>query len=233
MRSDPEVGKQLYLWWEIFRQSWWSLKSPHPPLPTPSLKSFLLLARRTSSLKWMRISLIIKIFHGFCSERITSLGKALTLYFREFSNSPLKPLGILSSLCCCATHWRRKKSIKKVFPSKNKVESNPLLKDKKDDLGLTSLQCEKPLVPKLWAPSVVSEGRQLRRGVMTWGFRKWLCWWQKNTLISRVAFMKVGIRPGSSNLSKNWFTSPSCSHHRCRSGSYKPLSPAKPDQFVQ
>ena len=45
-----------------------------------------------------------KIFNGFCSEKITSLGKAPTLYFREFSNSPLKPLGILSSLCCCATH---------------------------------------------------------------------------------------------------------------------------------
>ena len=50
---------------------------------------------------------------------------------------------------------------------------------KKSDLGLTSLQCEKPLVPKLWAPSVVSEGRQLRRGVTTWGFQKWLSWWQK------------------------------------------------------
>ena len=37
-------------------------------------------------------------------ERITSLGKALTLYLREFSNSPLKPLGILSSFCCCANH---------------------------------------------------------------------------------------------------------------------------------
>ena len=119
------------------------------------------------------------------------------------------------------------------FPSKNKVESNPLMKEKKDDLGLTSLQCEKPLVPKLWAPSVVSEGRQLRRGVMTWGFQKWLSWWQKNTLVSRVAFNKVGIRPGSTDLSKYRFTSPSCSHRRCRIGSYKPLSPAKPDQFVQ
>ena len=181
----------------------------------------------------MGISFVIKIFYGFCSEKITSLGKAPTLYFREFSNSPLKPLGILSSFCCCATHWRRKKSMMKVLPSKNKVESNPLTKEKKDYLGLTNLQCEKPLVPKLWAPSVVSEGRQLRRGVTTWGFQKWLSWWQKNTLISRVAFKKVGIRPGSTNLSRYRFTSPSCSHHRCRSGSYKPLSPSKPDQFVQ
>ena len=59
---------------------------------------------------------------------------------------------------------------------------------KKSDLGLTSLQCEKPLVPKLWAPSVVSEGRQLRRGVTTWGFQKWFSEWQKKDFDFQSSF---------------------------------------------
>ena len=83
------------------------------------------------------------------------------------------------SLLLCNPLKEKKVDDESFFLRKIKKESNPLMKEKKDDLGLTSLQCEKPLVPKLWAPSVVSEGRQLRRGVTTWGFQKWLSWWQK------------------------------------------------------